>query len=178
LGGFCRGAAAAPASVLVGQGWLAWILVFFAPLSFFQKKVERFFHMRAGPLLFSLYFLQRRSEMDMPCDVDLLRVFVGEQQKHGGRPVYEAIVEAARERGLMGATVLRGIMGFGSHCKLHTAKVLMLSEDLPMVVEIVDTAERIRDFLPVIKEMNHKGLITLEKIQVVANNRGQGEEKK
>ena len=114
--------------------------------------------------------------MEMPCDVDLLRVFVGERQKHKGRPVYEAIVEAARERGLMGATVLRGVMGFGSHCKLHTAKVLMLSEDLPMVVEIVDTEERIRDFIPVIKEMSHKGLVTLEKIQIVANNREESRE--
>jgi hypothetical protein len=112
--------------------------------------------------------------MEMPCDVDLLRVFVGEQQKYNGRPVYEAIVEAAREHGLMGATVLRGVMGFGSHCKLHTAKVLMLSEDLPMVVEIVDREDRIRDFIPLIKAMNHEGLITLEKIQVVANNRGKG----
>ncbi len=110
--------------------------------------------------------------MEMPCDVDLLRVFVGEQQKYNGRPVYEAIVEAARERGLMGATVLRGVMGFGSHCRLHTAKVLMLSEDLPMVVEIVDREDRIREFIPLIKEMNHKGLITLEKIQIVASNSG------
>ncbi len=108
--------------------------------------------------------------MEMPCDVDMLRVFVGERQKFRGRPVYEAIVEAARERGLMGATVIKGFMGYGSHCKLHTAKVFMLSEDLPMVVEIVDSEERIRDFLPVIKEMNHKGLITLEKIQIVAYN--------
>ncbi len=112
--------------------------------------------------------------MEMPCDVDLLRVFVSEQQKYNGRPVYETIVEAARERGLMGATVLRGVMGFGSHCELHTAKVLMLSEDLPMVVEIVDREDRIREFIPLIKEMNHEGLITLEKIQIVANNLGKG----
>ncbi len=108
--------------------------------------------------------------MEMPCDVDLLRVFVGERQKFDGRPVYEAIVEAARERGLMGATVIKGFMGYGAHCKLHTAKVFMLSEDLPMVVEIVDTEERIRDFIPVIIEMNHKGLVTLEKIRIVAYN--------
>ncbi|MFQ5353962.1 MAG: DUF190 domain-containing protein [Thermodesulfobacteriota bacterium] len=110
--------------------------------------------------------------MQVPCDVDLLRVFVGEQQKFEGRPVYEAIVEAARERGLLGATVLRGTLGYGAHCKLHTAKVLMLSEDLPMVVEIVDTAERIAGFIPVIREMNHKGLITLDKVQIVAYNCG------
>ncbi len=108
--------------------------------------------------------------MEMPCDVDLLRVFVGERQKVDGRPVYEAIVEAARERKLMGATVLRGVMGYGSHCKVHTAKVFMLSEDLPMVVEIVDTEERIKEFIPVITEMNHKGLVTLEKIRIVAYN--------
>ncbi|MFQ5427591.1 MAG: DUF190 domain-containing protein [Thermodesulfobacteriota bacterium] len=114
--------------------------------------------------------------MKAPCDLDLLRVFVGEQQKFEGRPVYEAIVEAARERGLMGATVLRGILGYGAHCKLHTAKVLMLSEDLPMVVEIVDTSARIKEFIPVIKKMNHKGLITLEKIKVVAYNCGDEKE--
>lgn len=110
--------------------------------------------------------------MRVPCEVDLLRVFVGEQQQFEGRPVYETIVEAARDRGLMGATVLRGILGYGAHCKLHRAKILMLSEDLPMVVEIVDTSARIAEFIPVIKEMNHKGLITLEKITIVAYNCG------
>ncbi len=114
--------------------------------------------------------------MKVPCEVDLLRVFVGEQQKFEGRPVYEAIVEAARDRGLMGATVLRGTLGYGAHCKLHTAKVLMLSEDLPMVVEIVDTAPRIAKFIPLIEKMNHKGLITLEKIKIVAYNCGLEEE--
>jgi len=115
--------------------------------------------------------------MEIPCEVDLLRVFVGEQQKFNGVPVYQAIVEAARERGLMGATVIRGVMGYGAHCKLHTAKVFMLSEDLPMVVEIVDTTERIAEFIPLITNMNHKGLITLEKIKVVAYNCGIGEDK-
>jgi len=110
--------------------------------------------------------------MEIPCDVDLLRVFVGEQQRFEGKPVYEAIVEAARDRGLMGATVLRGLLGYGAHCKLHTAKVFMLSEDLPMVVEIVDTKERIAEFIPVITKMNHKGLITLEQIKIVAYNCG------
>ncbi len=110
--------------------------------------------------------------MKIPCEVDLLRVFVGEQQKFNGVPVYQAIVEAARERGLMGATVLHGVMGYGAHCKLHTAKVFMLSEDLPMVVEIVDTAKRIAEFIPLITKMNHKGLITLEKINIVAYNCG------
>lgn len=113
----------------------------------------------------------------MPCDVDLLRVFVGEQQKFEGKPVYEAIVEAAKERGLMGATVLRGMLGYGAHCKLHTAKVLMLSEDLPMIVEIVDTTERIAEFIPLITAMNHKGLITLEKVKIIAYNCGIDDEK-
>jgi len=115
--------------------------------------------------------------MEIPCEVDLLRVFVGELQKFEGKPVYEAIVEAAKERGLMGATVLRGMLGYGAHCKLHTAKVLMLSEDLPMIVEIVDTTERIAEFIPLITKMNHKGLITLEKIQIIAYNCGLGDDK-
>ncbi len=110
--------------------------------------------------------------MEIPCEVDLLRVFVGEQQKFEGKPVYEAIVEAARDMGLMGATVLRGMLGYGAHCKLHTAKVFMLSEDLPMVVEIVDTEDRIKDFIPLITKMNHKGLITIEKIRIIAYNCG------
>ncbi len=110
--------------------------------------------------------------MRVPCKMDLLRVFVGEVQQFEGRPVYEAVVEAARDAGLLGATVLRGVLGYGAHCKLHKAKVLMLSEDLPMVVEIVDTSERIEKFIPTIREMNHKGLITREKIEVVAYNCG------
>lgn len=94
----------------------------------------------------------------------LLRIFFGEDDRHDGRPLYEAIVLAARERGLAGATVLRGAMGFGHSSRLHTAKILRLSEDLPLVVEIVDSAEKINEFLPVLDGLMGTGLVTLEKV--------------
>jgi PII-like signaling protein len=97
----------------------------------------------------------------------LLRVFVGESDRYEHRPLYEAIVLAARERGLAGATVLRGPMGFGGSSRIHTAKILRLSEDLPIVIEIVDREEAIRAFLPLLDTMVAEGLITLEKVQVV-----------
>ena len=97
----------------------------------------------------------------------LLRIFVGESDKHGPVPLYEAIVLKARESGLAGATVLRGVMGFGRHSVMHTAKILRLSEDLPMVVEIVDSVERIEPFLPILEEMVPEGLITLELVRVL-----------
>ncbi len=97
----------------------------------------------------------------------LLRVFVGESDKHGHHPLYEAIVIKAREFGLAGATVLRGVMGFGRHSVLHTAKVLRLSEDLPMVIEIVDRLDRIELFMPHLDEMIHDGMVTLEKVRVL-----------
>lgn len=97
----------------------------------------------------------------------LLRVFVGESDRFQGRPLYEALVLKARERQLAGATVLRGIMGFGANSRLHTAKVLRLSEDLPMVIEIVDAQEKIDAFLPEVDAMVREGLVTLERVQVL-----------
>ncbi len=105
--------------------------------------------------------------MKIPEDGYLLRVFVGESDKHGHIPLYEAIVLKAREAGLAGATVLRGLMGFGKHSVLHTAKILRLSEDLPMVVEIVDSLEKIDAFLPTLDAMVLEGLVTLEKVRVI-----------
>jgi uncharacterized protein len=97
----------------------------------------------------------------------LLRIFIGENDKHHGRPLYEAIVEAARERGLAGATVLRGTLGFGAHSLIHSAKILQLSEDLPMVVEIIDAPDRIAELLTHLEPMLDDGLVTLETVEVV-----------
>jgi len=105
--------------------------------------------------------------MQLPKDAVLLRIFIGEDDRTGGRPLYEAIVMAAREMHIAGATVLRGPMGFGRSSRLHTAKILRLSEDLPMVVEIVDAEERIQALLGVIEPMIGSGLVTLEKVQVL-----------
>jgi uncharacterized protein len=103
----------------------------------------------------------------IPEDGYLLRVFVGESDRHGHRPLYEVIVLKAREAGLAGATVLRGVMGFGRHSFIHTTKILRLSEDLPMVVEIVDSQEKIEGFLPALDEMISDGLVTLERVKVI-----------
>jgi PII-like signaling protein len=106
--------------------------------------------------------------MQIPHDAMLLRIFIGENDRHQRRPLYEAVVLAARERGLAGATVLRGPMGYGASSRLHTAKILRLSEDLPLIVEIVDSEERIKAFLPTLETMmTASGLVTLEKVQVI-----------
>jgi uncharacterized protein len=105
--------------------------------------------------------------MQIPKQAVLLRVFIGEDDKHGSAPLYEAIVLKAREMHLAGATVLRGPMGFGASSRLHTAKILRLSEDLPLVIEIVDSEDKIDAFLPVLDGMMASGLITLEKVQVL-----------
>ena len=105
--------------------------------------------------------------MKLPVQAELLRIFFGESDKFHGRPLYEVIVEEARRRGMAGATVLRGMMGFGAHSRLHTAKILRLSEDLPIVVEIVDRPERIAEFLPQLDAMIEEGLVTLEKVNVI-----------
>lgn len=105
--------------------------------------------------------------MHIPEDGYLLRIFVGESDKHGHHPLYEAIVLKAREMGLAGATVTRGVMGFGKHSIIHTAKILRLSEDLPMIVEIADSLENIERFLPTLDEMIADGLVTLEKVRVI-----------
>jgi len=96
-----------------------------------------------------------------------LRIFVGESDRHGHHPLYEAIVLKAREQGMAGATVLRGVMGYGKHSVLHTAKILRLSEDLPMVIEIVDSREKVEEFLPYLDEMITDGLVTLEPVRVL-----------
>ena len=97
----------------------------------------------------------------------LLRIFIGESDKFGRKPLYQAIVEMLREEGMAGATVLRGIEGFGAKSHLHTARILRLSEDLPMVIEVADTAERIEAIMPRIDEMVSDGLVTLERVEVV-----------
>ena len=105
--------------------------------------------------------------MQLPREAELLRIFIGEDDRHEKHPLYQAIVNAARQRGLAGATVLRGFLGFGAASRIHTAKILRLSEDLPIVVEIVDEPEKIEAFLPVLDEMMAEGLVTLEKIRVI-----------
>lgn len=105
--------------------------------------------------------------MQIPNDGYLLRIFVGESDKVAHRPLYEEIVLKAREQGLAGATVLRGVMGFGKHSMLHTAKILRLSEDMPMIIEIVDSLEKIEEFLPLLDELITDGLVTMEKVRVI-----------
>ena len=114
--------------------------------------------------------------MKLEGDGQLLRIFVGESDHWHGKPLYEAIVSRAREAGLAGATVLRGLMGYGARSRIHTAKVLRLSEDLPIVVEIADRADRIQAFLPVLDEMVQDGMVTLEKVQVITYRAGRGNE--
>ena len=105
--------------------------------------------------------------MQIPRQAVLLRIFIGESDRHEHRPLYEAIVLKARELHLAGATVLRGPMGFGKSSRLHTAKILRLSMDLPLVIEIVDSEEKIHAFLPVLDQMLKGGLLTMEKVEVV-----------
>src|SRR5258705_12047984 len=112
--------------------------------------------------------------MKIPEQGYLLRVFIGESDKWRGQPLYEAIVLKARELGLAGATVLRGPMGFGANSRLHTAKILRLSMDLPMVIEIVDTDEKLQLLLPHLEEMVLEGLVTLEDVQVQKDRANQG----
>jgi len=105
--------------------------------------------------------------MQLPHEATLLRIFLGESDRWEHHPLYEAIVLQARERHLAGATVLRGAMGFGKSSRLHTTKILRLSMDLPVVIEIVDSDENIQAFLPVLDGMMQGGLVTLEKVKVV-----------
>lgn len=105
--------------------------------------------------------------MTLPQDAQLLRIFIGEQDKHDGKPLYEALVMKARQMGMAGATVLRGVLGFGANSVVHTDKILRLSQSLPMVVEIVDTPAKIESFLPTLDEMMQEGLVTLEKARVI-----------
>ena len=105
--------------------------------------------------------------MHSPSEARLLRIFIGENDRYEGVPLYEWIVRKAREQHLAGATVLRGLEGFGAHSRMHTAKILRLSDDLPMVVEIVDSREKIDTLLPHIDQMVEEGLVTLEKVRVI-----------
>ena len=105
--------------------------------------------------------------MTLPREAMLLRIFIGERDRHHGKPLYEAIVVKAREAGLAGATVLRGVLGYGRSSKLHTAKIVRLSDDLPLVIEIVDAEDRIRAFLPALDTMVDSGLVTLERAEVI-----------
>jgi PII-like signaling protein len=105
--------------------------------------------------------------MELPRDSVLLRIFIGESDRHGGHPLHEAIVLKARELHLAGATVLRGAMGFGKSSRLHTTKILRLSVDLPLVIEIVDSEEKINAFLPVLEGMMGGGMVTLENVHVI-----------
>src|SRR5258708_18925513 len=109
--------------------------------------------------------------MHLPHDAMLLRVFIGESDRWKHQPLYEAIVLKARELHLAGATVVRGSMGFGKSSRLHTAKILRLSMDLPVIIEIVDSEERIQSFLPVLDEMIKGGLVTLEQVRVIKYRR-------
>ena len=105
--------------------------------------------------------------MHLPHDAVLLRIFIGESDRWKHQPLYEAIVLKAREMQLAGATVLRGPMGFGKSSRLHTAKILRLSADLPLVIEIVDSEEKLNSFLPVLDAMMKGGLVTLERVRVI-----------
>ncbi|WP_018110469.1 DUF190 domain-containing protein [Thermus igniterrae] len=105
--------------------------------------------------------------MRLEGEAKLLRIFIGESDRYEGRPLYEAIVLEAKRRGLAGATVFKGFMGYGAHSRIHTAKILQLSQDLPVMVEIVDTEAKIREFLPVLDGMVREGLVTLEKVEVI-----------
>lgn len=110
--------------------------------------------------------------MQVPRDAVLLRIFFGEDEKHGHLPLYEAIVLKAREMHLAGATVLRGPMGFGHSSRIHTAKILRLSQDLPIVIEIVDAEDKINAFVAVLDGMIGSGLVTLEKVKVLQYGKG------
>lgn len=111
--------------------------------------------------------------MNLPQEALLLRIFLGESDRWQHQPLYEAIVLKAREMHLAGATVLRGPMGFGKSSRLHTAKILRLSMDLPLVIEIVDTEEKINAFLPLLDSMLQGGLVTLEQVRVINYRAGE-----
>jgi PII-like signaling protein len=105
--------------------------------------------------------------MELPRESSLLRIFIGEDEKFDGKPAYEAIVMKARELNMAGATVTRGILGFGKTSRIHAAKVLEMSGDLPVVVEIVDTEDKLNNLLPVIEKMHKGGMVTMEKVKVL-----------
>jgi len=106
--------------------------------------------------------------MKMSGDGQLLRIFIGEDDRWGGKPLHEAIITRAREMGIAGCTVLRGLKGYGANSRIHTTKVLRLSEDLPLIIEIVDRKEQIEALLPELDNMVDEGLITLENVKIIA----------
>lgn len=110
--------------------------------------------------------------MKLFTEAKLLRVFIGESDKFEGRPLYQAIVERARQRELAGATVLRGYLGYGANSRIHSARIMRLSEDLPIVIEIVDEPERIAAFAAELDDMIQEGLVTMEKVEVIIYRHG------
>ena len=110
--------------------------------------------------------------MSLPTESRLLRVFVGADDRRDGRPLYEKIIERARECDLAGATAFRGIEGFGGHSRIHTAKILRLSEDLPVMIEIIDAPDKIEAFVPELEAMIDEGLVTVEPVRVVLYRAG------
>ncbi len=110
--------------------------------------------------------------MHVPKDASLLRIYLGENDKADGKPLYEAIVLKARETGLAGATVIRGPLGFGHSSHLHTTKILRLSQDLPLVIDIVDSEDKINAFLPLLDGMMGSGLVTIEKVKFIRYGNG------
>jgi len=114
--------------------------------------------------------------MKLPQTAYLLRIFTGASDRVHGRPLYEVLVEEARKQGMAGATVLRGTLGFGAASRIHTSKILRISEDLPVVVEIVDREDRIRDFLPLLDSYMEEGLVTMEKVEVIFYRHNSGHE--
>ncbi len=115
--------------------------------------------------------------MNLPEEAELLRIFIGESDRYNGKPLYEAIVEEARRQCLGGATVFRGLLGYGAHSRMHTAKLLRLSEDLPIVIEIVDSTEKIEAFLPDLDNMMEEGLVTVERAKVLVYRHKKDKEK-
>ncbi|HEY3373536.1 MAG TPA: DUF190 domain-containing protein [Candidatus Aquicultor sp.] len=106
----------------------------------------------------------------------LVRIFIGESDQYHQKPLYSAIIERAREEGLAGATMLRGVEGFGAHSRIHTMRILRLSDDLPIVIEIVDREDRINAFLPILDEMVSEGLVTLEDVDILVYRHRFGDE--
>ncbi|MBI5813476.1 MAG: DUF190 domain-containing protein [Meiothermus silvanus] len=105
--------------------------------------------------------------MKLEGEAKLVRIFIGESDRWQGGPLYEAIVLEAKRQGLAGATVFKGVMGFGAHSRIHSAKILQLSQDLPVMIEIVDAEEKVRAFLPVLEAMVGEGLVTMERVEVI-----------
>ncbi|MFK5951826.1 MAG: ribonuclease HI [Desulfobacterium sp.] len=112
----------------------------------------------------------------MQTKMELLRIYIGESQRYGRKPLYEAIVEEAHKRSLAGATVIRGIMGFGKNSEIRTSKILRLSEDLPLVIDVVDEPDKLAQFVPVLNDMIKQGLVISESINVLINRHGQEEQ--